>query len=58
MNRVARSVGELGLRVARWEVVWRSGLRKKGPRKKKPKDNNKIKVDCGTMLANRASAGG
>lgn len=40
MNRVARSVGELGLRVARWEVVWRAGLRKKGPRKKKkPKDN-------------------
>jgi hypothetical protein len=58
MNRVARSVGELGLRVARLEVVWRLGLRKKGPRKKKPNDNNQKKVECGTMLANRGSAGG
>jgi hypothetical protein len=46
-------------RVARWEVVWRSGLRKKGQgKKKKPKDNNKKEVDGGTMLANRGSAGG
>jgi hypothetical protein len=59
MNGVARSVGELGLRIARWEVIWRSGLRKKGPRgKKKSKDNNQKQVDCGTMLVNRGSAGG
>jgi hypothetical protein len=37
MNRVVRSVGELGLKVARWEVVWRSGLRKKRAKEKKTK---------------------
>jgi predicted alpha/beta-hydrolase family hydrolase len=56
MNRVVRSVGELGLKVARWEVVWRSGLRKKRAKEKKPKDNNQKQVDRGTMLVNRGSA--